>query len=82
MKYFAIDKNANVEVKGYKEEIDYGNNEIKFIVTVQDGAKKEYQLIINRNDTNKFVSIDNILSSSSLIYKVLSKIVSIIFIII
>ena len=46
--YELEDKNSSLDVVG-NDVLDVGNNEIVFVVTAEDGTKKEYKLTVNKS---------------------------------
>lgn len=53
-----VSEKATVEVNGYKDKLVIGDNVIRFIVTAEDGTKKEYLVVIKRNDINAITDFD------------------------
>ena len=46
--YELEDKNSSLDVVG-NDVLDVGNNKIVFVVTAEDGTKKEYKLTVNKS---------------------------------
>lgn len=54
--YELEDKNSSLDVVG-NDVLDVGNNKIVFVVTAEDGTKKEYKLTVNKSSkSNEIVS--------------------------
>lgn len=79
-----VSEKATVEVNGYNDKLAIGDNVIRFIVTAEDGTKKEYLVVIKRNDMNAIIDfdIDTLLKkndSTNPIYRLWFKIIYFIF---
>lgn len=54
--YELEDKNSSLDIIG-NDDLKVGNNEIIFVVTAEDGTKKEYKLTVNKSSkSNEIVS--------------------------
>lgn len=48
LKYAPVDSRSKVTMNGYNGNLSYGENIINFVVTADDGSKKKYKVIVDR----------------------------------
>lgn len=84
IEYQTASEKAMVDIKGNTDKLVIGDNVIRFIVTAEDETKKEYLVVIKRNDINAITNfdIDTLLKkdgNKNSLYSLLFKIIYFIF---